>query len=84
MDLWMLSRVSAAVESCNRAFETYDFPVATSACYNLWLYDLCDVYLVSIASVFMERQKLYFSLNVIFIVFLDIFAGVLETCLPEW
>lgn len=50
MDLWMLSRVAAAVASCNKAFETYDFPVATSACYNLWLYDLCDVYLVSCCS----------------------------------
>lgn len=46
VDSWMLSRVAAAVESCNIAFETYDFPKATTACYNLWLYDLCDVYLV--------------------------------------
>lgn len=45
MDSWMLSRVAAAVESCNAGFETYDFPKATTACYNLWLYDLCDNYL---------------------------------------
>ncbi|KAK3912795.1 Valine--tRNA ligase [Frankliniella fusca] len=61
MDLWMLSRVSAAVESCNQAFETYDFPMATSACYNLWLYDLCDVYLEYLKPVFQsgdEQKKL--------------------------
>lgn len=47
MDLWILSRLSAAVEACNKGFENYELSAATSACYNLWLYDLCDVYLVS-------------------------------------
>ena len=47
MDQWILSRLSDAVTSCNRSFETYDFPVATSAIYNFFLYELCDVYLVS-------------------------------------
>lgn len=61
MDLWMLSRVTAAVESCNKAFETYEFPTATSACYHLWLYDLCDVYLEYLKPVFQsgdEKKKL--------------------------
>ncbi|XP_026281108.1 valine--tRNA ligase isoform X2 [Frankliniella occidentalis] len=57
MDLWMLSRVSAAVQSCNQAFETYDFPMATSACYNLWLYDLCDVYLEYLKPVFQSNNE---------------------------
>ncbi|KAL1130732.1 hypothetical protein AAG570_011973 [Ranatra chinensis] len=57
MDLWMLSRLSAAVESCNRGFSSYDFPVATKACYNLWLYDLCDVYLESLKPVFAGNDK---------------------------
>lgn len=42
----MLSRVAAAVEACNVGFEAYDFQKVTTACYNLWLYELCDVYLV--------------------------------------
>jgi valyl-tRNA synthetase len=45
MDLWMLSRIAAAVELCNKGFKNYDFAMITTACYNLWLYDLCDVYL---------------------------------------
>lgn len=57
MDLWMLSRIAAAVASCNKAFETYDFPVGTSACYNLWLYDLCDVYLEYLKPVFQSGDK---------------------------
>lgn len=47
VDLWMLSRLASAVADCNRGFETYDFPLATTAIYNVWLYELCDVYLVS-------------------------------------
>lgn len=48
VDLWMLSRVSYAVNTCDKAMAQYDFPTATTACYNLWLYDLCDIYLVRI------------------------------------
>ena len=47
MDRWILSRLSAATEACDGGFVNYDFPAATTACYNFWLYDLCDVYLVS-------------------------------------
>nr|CAD7454031.1 unnamed protein product [Timema tahoe] len=57
MDLWMLSRVAAAVDSCNRGFETYDFAGATTACYNLWLYDLCDVYLEYLKPVFQRGDN---------------------------
>ncbi|XP_054714307.1 valine--tRNA ligase-like [Uloborus diversus] len=52
MDLWILSRLSTAVEACNNGFETYDFPAATTACYSFWLYDLCDVYLESLKPIF--------------------------------
>lgn len=48
VDLWILSRLAHTVEECNKGFEAYDFPTITGMCYNFWLYDLCDVYLVSI------------------------------------
>jgi valyl-tRNA synthetase len=51
----MLSRISAAVEVCNKGFETYDFPMVTTACYNLWLYDICDVYLEYLKAVFQSN-----------------------------
>ena len=51
MDLWILSKLSAAVKSANEGFESYDFPQVTTAVYNFWLYELCDVYLVSIVRV---------------------------------
>ncbi|KAF6202108.1 hypothetical protein GE061_004506 [Apolygus lucorum] len=72
LDLWMLSRLSAAVQMCNDALEAYDFVSATTACYNLWLYDLCDVYLESLKPVFASgdqlailaaQNTLYYTLN---------------------
>ncbi|XP_071449682.1 valine--tRNA ligase isoform X1 [Hetaerina americana] len=45
MNIWIRSRLAAAIKACNEGFETYDLPMATTACYNFWLYELCDVYL---------------------------------------
>lgn len=47
IDHWILSRCTFAVDEVNRGFAEYDFPAATTAIYNFWLYELCDVYLVS-------------------------------------
>ena len=48
MDKWILSRLAEAVELSNKGLESYDFPTVTTAIYNFWLYDLCDIYLVSL------------------------------------
>ena len=48
MDRWILSRLSVAVDDCNRGFSEYDFPLVTSAIYNFWVYELCDVYIESL------------------------------------
>lgn len=45
VDRWMLSQLSSAVKECNAAFEEFNFPRATTALYNLWWYQICDVYL---------------------------------------
>ncbi len=50
-DRWILSRLAHAVEQCNSGFAEYVFPRATTACYNFWLYEFCDVYLVSVPGV---------------------------------
>ncbi|XP_035274400.1 valine--tRNA ligase isoform X2 [Anguilla anguilla] len=44
-DRWILSRLCAAVAACGSGFQAYDFPAITTAIYNFWLYELCDVYL---------------------------------------
>ena len=51
MDRWILSRLSVAVDDCNRGFAEYDFPLVTSAIYNFWVYELCDVYLETLKPV---------------------------------
>ena len=45
MDQWILSRLTVAMDDSNRGFAEYDFPLVTTALYNFWLYELCDVYL---------------------------------------
>merc|ERR1712020_542484 len=52
MDRWILSRMALASEACNEGFEKYNFPQATTALYNFWLYELCDVYLEYLKPVF--------------------------------
>ncbi|KZC14461.1 PREDICTED: valine--tRNA ligase [Dufourea novaeangliae] len=57
VDLWMLSRVSHAAKTCDEAMAQYDFTTATTACYNLWLYDLCDIYLEYLKPVFQGNDN---------------------------
>nr|XP_056706831.1 valine--tRNA ligase isoform X1 [Euleptes europaea] len=52
VDRWILSRLSHAVELCGTGFQAYDFPGITTAIYNFWLYELCDVYLECLKPVF--------------------------------
>ena len=44
-DRLILSRLAAAVERANAGFAQYQFAEVTTAIYNFWLYELCDVYL---------------------------------------
>ncbi|XP_034831804.1 valine--tRNA ligase isoform X1 [Maniola hyperantus] len=57
IDRWMLSKVALAVQKVNQGFQSYDFPSATTHCYNLWLYDLCDVYLEYLKPVFAQGTE---------------------------
>lgn len=56
----------------NKGFEKYEFAQTTSACYDFWLYDLCDVYLECLKPVFQSgteeaksssRKTIYTCLN---------------------
>ena len=52
MDRWIVSRLAFAADSVNKGLEEYNFPQATTALYNFWLYELCDVYLEYLKPVF--------------------------------
>lgn len=45
IDRWILNRANVAITDVNDGFKEYNFPKCTTAIYNFWLYDLCDVYL---------------------------------------
>merc|ERR1719329_1635677 len=44
-DKWILSRLSNACERANSGFEKYEFAEVTTACYDFFLKEFCDVYL---------------------------------------
>lgn len=56
-DRWILSRLCATVGLCGAGFRAYDFPAITTAIYNFWLYELCDVYLESVKPVFSRAEE---------------------------
>ena len=55
-----MSRLTEAVDQVNQGFESYNFTQATTAAYNFWLYELCDVYLEVVKPIMMgdnEQEK---------------------------
>lgn len=47
-DQWILNRLAVCVQACNKALEQYEFSEFTTALFNFWLYELCDVHLENI------------------------------------
>lgn len=52
LNIWILSRLCNAVSECIKGFESYDLAIVTNACYNFWLYELCDIYLEGVKPIF--------------------------------
>lgn len=65
LDQWILSRLAAAVEASNYGMANYAFQLATTAIFNFWLYDLCDIYLEGSKPVF-SQGFFYDVYNVLF------------------
>ncbi|CAG9534339.1 unnamed protein product [Cercopithifilaria johnstoni] len=45
LDRWIMSRLSYAVELSNSGMSSYQFSRVTTALYNFWQYDFCDIYI---------------------------------------
>ncbi|RUS79192.1 hypothetical protein EGW08_013050, partial [Elysia chlorotica] len=56
-DLWILSRLSHMVESCDVHFESYDLHLVTASLQQFWYQEFCDVYLEAIKPVFADEQE---------------------------
>jgi valyl-tRNA synthetase len=46
VEKWILHKLNIAAAEVNRQLNERNFMLATSAAYNFWLYELCDVYIV--------------------------------------
>lgn len=46
-DLWILSKLNKAIKETNKNLDQMNFMAATTSVHQFWLYELCDVYLVS-------------------------------------
>lgn len=57
VDLWILSRLSRAIDVCDKSFVSYEFAQATQAGHSFWLYDLCDNYLECLKPIFMSDDS---------------------------
>ncbi|XP_044734548.1 valine--tRNA ligase isoform X2 [Chrysoperla carnea] len=83
MDLWILSKLANAVETCNNGFKNYDFPTLTQACYDFWLYHLCDFYLEYLKPVFQtgDAEKISTAQKVLYRC-LDVGLRILSPFMP--
>nr|CAB3267596.1 valine--tRNA ligase-like [Phallusia mammillata] len=67
-DRWILSKLSRMIKLSSQGLETYEFPVYTTAVFNFWLYELCDVYLECLKPVFSsdDQSAIATSRNVLY------------------
>ena len=47
VEKWILDRLNMAADEVNKHLTERNFHMATNVVYNFWLYELCDVYIVS-------------------------------------
>lgn len=47
VERWIYHKLDVAATDVNKALYERNFMAATNAVYNFWLYELCDVYIVS-------------------------------------
>jgi valyl-tRNA synthetase len=56
-DKWMISRLMKGVQAVNEHFDAYKFGDAQQASYQMWLNDLCDVYLELIKPIMLDKTE---------------------------
>ena len=58
IDLWILSRLSHAIDVSDNAFKNYAFSAATQVCYAFWQSELCDNYLECLKPIFASNDEI--------------------------
>ena len=67
VDLWMLSKIARASELANKNFSSFNLMNVTTAIHQLWLYELCDVYIEAVKPILSSQESsqrvLFFALE---------------------
>ena len=58
VEKWILHKLNVAAKELNAQMTERNFMMATTAAYNFWLYELCDVYIVRPSAVCATRPIL--------------------------
>ena len=64
VEKWILHKLNLAADEINKQLTDRNFMNATNAVYNFWLYELCDVYIVSF-SLSYARLSPYYTFAVV-------------------
>jgi valyl-tRNA synthetase len=83
IDLWILHKLSAACEASETGLSSYMFPGYTTAVFNFWLYEFCDIYLECLKPVFNgeDQQAILTSRNVLYTC-LDVALRLTQPLMP--
>ncbi|EJD75424.1 valyl-tRNA synthetase [Loa loa] len=57
LDRWIMSRLSYAVELSNSGMSSYQFSRVTTALYNFWQYDFCDIYIEGCKPILADGER---------------------------
>lgn len=58
VEKWIFHKLNVAAAEINTQLAERNFMAATNAAYNFWLYELCDVYIVSIVPLYSSSGRL--------------------------
>ena len=57
VDKWILSRLSFCVKEVESGYDSYNFQQTTTALFNFWMYEFCDIYVEATKPVFYSKEE---------------------------
>ncbi|KAK3588285.1 hypothetical protein CHS0354_009300 [Potamilus streckersoni] len=83
VDMWILSRLSHMIESCDQYFKSHDLHFVTKALRNFWIGEFCDMYVECIKPVFLsEREEMKNSTRELLHFCVDTYLRALSPFMP--
>lgn len=83
VDRWILSRLALGVQLCDQGFRASHLQQATTAVYNFWLYEFCDVYLEAVKPVIAAAEpQATATVRAVLYLCVDTFLRLLSPFMP--